>query len=105
MTVPRHLRPLPAVALLGVVVVAQSVNGLNMGLLLLSPALVLLLPLLLGRYLGEGSLERLVARVDARRPARAVSVTSPRRRPRAGAAHCGGLPALAPAERGPPPAV
>jgi hypothetical protein len=103
MSTPRYLRPLLAVALLGVVVaLAQWVSGLDTGLLLVSPALILLLPLLLGRYLGEEQLERLVALARAGRPARAVSVGLPRRRPRAAAAHGGRLLAFARAERAPP---
>jgi hypothetical protein len=103
MAVRRDLRPLLAVALLGVVVaLAETVTGLDTGLLLLSPALVLLLPLLLGRYLGEEQLERLVARARPVRRRRAVSLAPPRRRPRAAAAHGGRLLAFALAERGPP---
>ena len=63
MPVRRELRPLLAVAVLGVAVaLAETVTGLDTGLLLLSPALVLALPLLAGRYLGEETLVRLVAR-------------------------------------------
>jgi hypothetical protein len=103
MSVRRDLRPLLAVALLGVVVLlAQTVTGLDTGLLLLSPALVLLLPLLAGRYIGEEHLRRLVARfAPARRP-RPVSAPLPRRRPRAVLARGGRLLAPALAERGPP---
>jgi hypothetical protein len=103
MPVPRHLRPVVAVALVGVVAaVAQWITGLDTGLLLLSPALVLLLPLLLGRYLGEEQLERLVARARAVRSERARSVALSRRCPRAVAAQGGRLLAFALAERGPP---
>jgi hypothetical protein len=103
MPVPRDLRPLLAVAALGVVVaLAESVAGLHSGLLLLSPALVLLLPLLAGRYLGEERLERLVARRAAPRRRRPVSAAPPRRRPRAVVARGGRLLASALAERGPP---
>jgi hypothetical protein len=104
MPVRRDLRPLLAVALLGVVVAAaETVTGLDTGLLLLSPALVLLLPLLAGRYLGEETLERLAARVAApRRRRRAAAAPLPRRRPRATGARGGRLLASALAERGPP---
>jgi hypothetical protein len=103
MAVRPDLRPLLAVALLGgVVALAQTVTGLDSGLLLLSPALVLLLPLLLGRYVGEKRLERLVARARPVPRVRAVSLAPPRRRPRAVAAHGGRLLAFALAERGPP---
>jgi hypothetical protein len=103
MPVRRDLRPLLAVALLGIVVAtAESVTGLDTGLLLLSPALVLLLPLLAGRYLGEEQLERLVARFATTRRPRPVSAPLPRRVPRAVAARGGRLLAAALAERGPP---
>jgi hypothetical protein len=103
MRVSRDLRPLFAVALLGVVVAAaNSVAGLDTGVLLLSPALVLLLPLLAGRYLGEEQLERLVARRVAPRRPRPVSAPLPRRRPRAVVVRGGRLLASALAERGPP---
>jgi hypothetical protein len=107
MAVRRDLRPLLAVALLGVVVAAaESVSGLHTGLLLLSPALVLALPLLAGRYLGEDTLERLAARVAApRRRRRAAPAPLPRRRPRATPLRGGRLLASALAERGPPATV
>jgi hypothetical protein len=104
MPVRRDLRPLLAVAGLGVcVALAESVTGLHTGLLLLSPALVLLLPLLAGRYLGEETLERLAARVAVprRRRARVVAL-APRRRPHARVLRGGRLIAAALAERGPP---
>jgi hypothetical protein len=104
MAVRRDLRPLLAVAVLGVAIaLAESVTGLDTGLLLLSPALVLLLPLLAGRYLGEETLERLAARRATpslrRRPA---SAALPRRRPRATLIRGGRLLASALAVRGPP---
>ena len=55
-------RDIRLMALLGVLVVAmtaaQTVAGLDAGLLHLAPALVLVLPLIAGRYVGE---ERLAA--------------------------------------------
>ena len=103
MPVRRDLRPLLAIALVGVVVaLANSVTGLDTGLLLLSPALVLLLPLLAGRYFGEERLQRLVARFAAGRRPRPVSAPLPRRRPRAVVARGGRLLAAALAERAPP---
>jgi hypothetical protein len=107
MPVRRHLRPLAAVAVLGVVVaLAESVAGLHTGLVLLAPALLLLLPLLAGRYLGEETLERLAARAAApRRPRRAGATPPPRRRPRATLARGGRLLASSLAERGPPATV
>ncbi|HWH93726.1 MAG TPA: hypothetical protein VNT03_07690 [Baekduia sp.] len=105
MPVRRDLRPPLAIAVLGVAIaLAESVTGLDTGLLLLSPALVLLLPLLAGRYLGEQTLERLAARRAApRRHWRPASAPLPRRRPRATLIRGGRLLASALAERGPPP--
>jgi hypothetical protein len=104
MAVRRDLRPLLAVAVLGVAIaLAETITGLDTGLLLLSPALVLLLPLLAGRYLGAETLDRLVARRS--RPTRRVRPASaplPRPRPRATPARGGRLLAAALAERGPP---
>ena len=106
MSVRRELRPLLAIAVLGVIVaLAESVTGLHTGLLLLSPALVLALPLVAGRYLGEDTLERLAARRAVprrRRFAGTVVALAPRRRPRALVARGGLLLADALAERGPP---
>lgn len=104
MPVRRDLRPLLAVAVLGVAIaLAETITGLGTGLLLLSPALVLLLPLLAGRYLGAETLDRLVARRS--RPTRRVRCASaplPRPRPRATQVRGGRLLAAALAERGPP---
>lgn len=107
MPVRRELRPLLAVAVLGVAIaLAETVTGLDTGLLLLSPALVLILPLLAGRYLGEETLERLVAlRAPSGRRVRPVSSLPPRRRPRAVIRRGGRLIAAALAERGPPMAT
>jgi hypothetical protein len=104
MPVRRELRPLLAVAVLGVAIaLAETVAGLDTGLLLLSPALVLLLPLLAGRYLGEETLERLVAaRAPSGRRVRPVAPLPPRRRPRAAGRRGGRLIACSLAERGPP---
>jgi hypothetical protein len=104
MPVRRELRPLLAVAVLGVAIaLAETVAGLGTGLLLLSPALVLVLPLLAGRYLGEETLVRLVARrAPSGRRMRPASSLPPRRRPRAAAWRGGRLIATALAERGPP---
>jgi hypothetical protein len=45
--------------------VAQALTGTETGLLYVAPALVLALPLLLGRYVGEGRIAAFVARSDA----------------------------------------
>jgi hypothetical protein len=105
MAVRKDLRPLLAVAVFGVVVaLGETVAGLGTGLLLLSPALVLLLPLLAGRYVGEETLERFAARRSSprRRASRAASAPLPRRRPRAVLVRGGRLLAAALAQRGPP---
>ena len=97
-----HLRRLLPVALMGVCLLpALTVAGFGAGLLLLSPALLLALPLLAGRYVGERGLVRLARRARPRlrrlRPARV-----PRPWPRAVAVRGGRLIAAALAERGPP---
>jgi hypothetical protein len=103
MSARRDLRPLLAIALLGVVVaLGETVTGLHSGLLLLSPALVLLLPLLAGRYVGEAHLRRLAGRRTAVRRPRPVSAPLPRRRPHAAVVRGGRLVASALAVRGPP---
>jgi hypothetical protein len=104
MPVRRDLRPLLAIAVLGVVVaLADTVTGVGTGLLLLSPALVLLIPLLAGRYLGADALERLAARRTRHvRRVRPASAPLPRRRPRTTLVRGGRLLAAALAERGPP---
>ncbi|HEY6759704.1 MAG TPA: hypothetical protein VI318_09445 [Baekduia sp.] len=105
MSARRDLRPLLAIAVLGVVaavLLAESIAHTD--LLLLSPALVIALPLLAGRYVGAATLERLAARrAMPHRRVRAVAFAPPRRRPRASRARGGRLIAAALAERGPPP--
>jgi hypothetical protein len=105
MAVRKDLRPLLVVAVLGVLIaLAETITGLDTGLLLLSPALVLLLPLLAGRYVGEDALERFAARRSQPRgrASRAASAPLPRRRPRTVVVRGGRLIAAALAERGPP---
>jgi hypothetical protein len=105
MAVRRDLRPLLLIAVLAIAVaLANTVTGLDTGILLLSPAMVLLVPLLLGRYLGEDRLQRLAARFAPRR-ARPVSAPLPRLRPRSLTVRGGRLLAAALAERGPPATV
>ncbi len=59
----RRLRPLVYLALLAVLWGAtQWVDGIGMGWLVLAPALLLLFPLLGGRYVGEDALQRLAGR-------------------------------------------
>ncbi len=100
----RELRPLLLVALLGVALACGvTLGGLHGPLLHLAPALVLLLPLLAGRYLGEDRIAALAGAVRRRRRARVRAfVALPRRRPFALVARGGLLLAEALAERGPP---
>ncbi|MEO8689224.1 MAG: hypothetical protein ABI611_13530 [Solirubrobacteraceae bacterium] len=60
--------------------VAEALTGDRFGLLYLAPALVLALPLLLGRYVGEDQLVDLGGRAAARpQRRRAPRVAGPRR--------------------------
>jgi hypothetical protein len=88
-------------ALTLVLVMVQAATGAEV--LLASPALVLALPLLAGRYVGERSIARLASRfvLRARRAARTLSARLPRA-PRAVLARGGRLLAASLAERGPP---
>jgi hypothetical protein len=82
-------------------VVVQAITGAEV--MMASPALALLLPLLAGRYVGEDGLSRLAARLT--RPAlRATRTLSDRlpRAPRAVLPRGGRLLAARLAERGPP---
>jgi hypothetical protein len=96
----RILLGLAALTLLFAVV--QSATGISGDVLLAAPALILLLPLLAGRYVGEEGIARLSAFVAPLRrrsvPARA---TQPWRAPRV-LARGGRLIAVALAQRGPP---
>jgi hypothetical protein len=89
-------------ALTLLLVLVQASTGAEV--LLASPALVLALPLLAGRYVGERRIARLAARLVApvRRAARAISARLPRA-PRALLPRGGRLLAASLAERGPPP--
>ena len=57
---------------------AEAVTGTRTGLLYLAPALVLALPLLLGRYVGEEQLVELGRRTPVRRRQQALRVAGPR---------------------------
>jgi hypothetical protein len=96
----RHL--LLALAALSVALVAvHALLGLDPNLLLALPALVMFLPLLAGRYVGEDGLARLAALWRARKPRAIASCGRPLRAP--GVLPRGGrLIAAALAERGPP---
>ena len=92
---------LALMALTLVVALVQAATGTDV--LWISPALVLALPLLVGRYVGERGIARLAARfvVRARRAARSLSARLPRA-PRALLPRGGRLLAASLAERGPP---
>jgi hypothetical protein len=81
----------------------QSATGISADVLLAAPVLVLLLPLLAGRYVGEDGLARLTAAVAPLRRRPALARIAPRRAPRV-LARGGGLIAVALAHRGPPAA-
>jgi hypothetical protein len=81
--------------------VLQSVTGLSADWLLAVPALLLLLPLLAGRYVGEDGLARLAGRAVAPRLRSPASLGTRRRAPRT-LPRGGRLIAAALAERGPP---
>jgi hypothetical protein len=79
-----------------------SISGIDADVLLATPVLILLLPLLAGRYVGEEGIARLGARLAA--PARRLApgaVVVPRRGPRA-LPRGGRLIAESLARRGPP---
>ena len=82
-------------------VLLQSLTGLNPDVLLAAPALLLFLPLLAGRYVGEERLLRVAARWRAPR-VRAVSSVRPMQRAPHALARGGRLIAAALAERAPP---
>lgn len=98
----RDLRLLLGLTALTLALVAiQALTGAEV--LLASPALVLALPLLAGRYVGEERIARLAARmtVAVRRPLRRLSARLARA-PRALTPRGGRLLASSLAERGPP---
>ena len=79
---------------------ARQLTGVDADVLIAAPALLLLLPLVAGRYVGEGGLSRLVRELPRRRrPSPAPAVGRSRRHvvPRGGL-----LIAVALARRGPP---
>jgi hypothetical protein len=84
--------------------VLQSATGVSPDVLLAVPALLLLLPLLAGRYLGEDRLARLAGRWLAPRRRSPASLGARRRTSRV-LPRGGRLIAAALAERGPPPAA
>lgn len=88
-------------ALTVLLAVVQSATGISGDVLLAAPALVLLLPLLAGRYVGEDGIARLGAILATPRRPVAARAALPRRAPRV-PARGGRLIAVALAQRGPP---
>jgi hypothetical protein len=83
----------------------QSATGVGGDVLLAAPALVLLLPLLAGRYVGEDGIARLCAALGPLRRRRPVAAgLAPARRAPRVLARGGRLIAVALAQRGPPAA-
>jgi hypothetical protein len=82
--------------------IVQSATGISPDVLLAAPALILLLPLLAGRYVGEDGIARLSARMATPRlrPA-AARAPQPRRAPLV-LARGGRLIGASLARRGPP---
>jgi hypothetical protein len=96
----RILLGLAALTLLFAIV--QSATGISADVLLAAPGLILLLPLLAGRYLGEDGIARLSASMARpRRRFASALAADPRRAPRV-LARGGRLIAVALAQRGPP---
>jgi len=81
--------------------ILQSATGISPDVLLAVPALLLLMPLVAGRYVGEDGLARLAGRRAAPRRRTPARLGARRRTPRA-LARGGRLIAAALAERGPP---
>src|SRR3954467_2059069 len=82
--------------------IVQSVPGVSPDVLLAVPALLLLLPLLAGRYVGEDGLARLAGRRALAPPRRSPACLGERRRAPRVLPRGGRLIAAALAERGPP---
>jgi hypothetical protein len=102
----RDQRILLALAVLSMAVaVLQHVTGVDPDVLLAVPALVLLLPLLAGRYVGEETIARLAARVARGRRPRAAAISAKVRRAPRVLPRGGGLIADAMGLRGPPAAL
>jgi hypothetical protein len=96
----RHIAISLAAASLAVVAL-PALAGVSPDVLLAVPALLLVLPLLAGRYLGEERIARLAARTVAPRRRSPARLGTRRRAPRV-LPRGGRLIAAALAERGPP---
>lgn len=103
MSFRRDLAPLALVAVAGVLAaVLATAGGIDSAVLQFTPALVLMLPLLAGRYVGEDRLAAVAAAFVPRRTRAAGRIVA--RVPRAPRAFARGgrLVAAALAQRGPP---
>jgi hypothetical protein len=89
-------------ALTLVFAVVQSATGISGDVLLAAPVLVLLLPLLAGRYVGEDRIARLCAFLAPLRPRRVALWAVQPWRPARALARGGRLIAVALGRRGPP---
>ena len=102
----RDQRILLALAVLSMALaVLQHVAGINPDVLLAVPGLVLLLPLLAGRYLGEDGIARLAALAARVRRPRATAISGAIRRAPRVLPRGGRLIAAALGLRGPPAAL
>lgn len=103
----RDLRPLLVIVIVATLSAALvTVGGASADLLAFAPALLLLVPLLMGRYVGERSLRRLSVRfADRRRRAADNAAPMAPRHPRRLAAAGGLLLAERLAGRAPPRAL
>ena len=90
-------------AVVGVLFAAtQPLTGVDPDVLLAAPLLLLLLPLLAGRYVGEASIARLAGRLMPRRRRPDRAPAAPARRTARVLPRGGRLIAAALADRGPP---
>jgi hypothetical protein len=94
-----------ALALAVTAALTVALPGLGLGALYLAPALLLALPLLLRRYVGEERIARLARRFAPRRRRAAVRLTAPSRAPRVVVPRSGRLLACSLASRPPPAAL
>jgi hypothetical protein len=106
MVLRSHLRLSAGLGVLALLVLgSQTVAGLDVGLALLAPALVLLAPLLAGWYVGEERLARWRTAFTPRRRRAAVRLVPRLRRvARTPSVSAGAQIAAALGRRGPPPA-
>jgi fatty acid desaturase len=102
MTPSRRVRIALLAVALAAFPAALLVPGMETGILLLSPAIVLLALLLTGHYVGEERLHRLAVAVRRRAPRRTRAARRPLPRPRAAMPRGGRLVATSLAVRPPP---